>query len=201
MDCMGALEKFIHNDPVRTRPLLKAALAHVQFETIHPFLDGNGRLGRLLVTFLLCAEGVLREPMLYLSLYFKGHRDEYYRLLQEVRVGGDWESWLSFFFTGVAETSNHAAETVTGLLRLFESDRQRIASEAASVLRLHQHLQRNPITNAAAAATAISASAPTSRNVLAKLERHGIVQEITGGSYGKTYAYGAYLDLLNEESE
>jgi Fic family protein len=199
MDCMGAMEKFIHNDPVRTRPLLKAALVHVQFETIHPFLDGNGRLGRLLVTFLLCAEGVMHEPMLYLSLFFKRHRDEYYELLQEVRTGGDWERWLAFFFTGVAETSNQAAQTVTRLLRLFEVDRQRIAGEAASVLRLHLHLQRNPITNANDAAKAIGSSAPTARSVLLKLERHGILREITGGNYGKTYAYGTYLDLLSEE--
>jgi Fic family protein len=100
-ECFGALEKFLHNDPVKTPLLIKAALAHVQFETIHPFLDGNGRLGRLLITFLFCAEGALREPLLYLSLYFKQHRQQYYDLLQSVRLNGDWEAWLRFFLTGV----------------------------------------------------------------------------------------------------
>lgn len=200
MDCMGALEKFIHNDPVRTRPLLKAALAHVQFETIHPFLDGNGRLGRLLITFLLCAEGVLQEPMLYLSLFFKKHREEYYRLLQEVRINGDWEAWLEFFFTGVIETSSQATSTATRLLRLFDDDRDRITGEAASVLKLHQHLQRIPITSASEAAKAIDSSLPTARHALAKLESLGIAREVTGGNYGKIYAYGEFLDLLNEEA-
>ncbi len=202
MECMGLLEKFLHDDPVKTRPLLKAALAHVQFETIHPFLDGNGRLGRLLITFILCAEGVLREPMLYLSLFFKKHREEYYRLLQEVRINGDWEAWLEFFFTGVAETSNQATDTATRLLRLFEQDRASLSTEAASVMRLYLHLQRIPVTSAVEAAKAIDASLPTARSALGKLEALGVVREITGGGYGKIYAYGAYLDLLNEgESE
>jgi Fic family protein len=111
LECLGALEKFLHDDPDKTPLLIKAALAHVQFETIHPFLDGNGRLGRLLITFLFCAEGVLREPLLYLSLYFKRHRSQYYELLQAVRLTGDWEAWLRFFLTGVEETANQAAQT------------------------------------------------------------------------------------------
>jgi len=111
IECLGALEKFLHNDPVKTPLLIKAALAHVQFETIHPFLDGNGRLGRLLITFLFCAEGALREPLLYLSLYFKQHRQQYYDLLQSVRLTGDWEAWVRFFLTGVEETINQAGQT------------------------------------------------------------------------------------------
>ena len=99
MPALDAFEKFLHNRPTHTATLLKAALAHVQFETIHPFLDGNGRVGRLLITFVLCAEGVLSEPLLYLSLYFKKHRDEYYRLLQEVRTDGDWEGWVRFLLS------------------------------------------------------------------------------------------------------
>jgi len=201
MDCLGALEKFLHDDPVKTRPLLKAALAHVQFETIHPFLDGNGRLGRLLITFLLCAEGVLREPMLYLSLYFDRHRDEYYRLLQEVRLHGDWEAWLAFFFEGVAETSNQAALTATRLLGLFQEDRRRLSGSAVSVLNLHDHLQRIPVTSTSDAAAAIDVSLPTARNALGKLEALGIVREITGGDYGRIYAYGQYLDILGAEEE
>jgi Fic family protein len=111
MPCLGALEKFLHNDPVRTPTLIKAALAHVQFETIHPFLDGNGRLGRLLITLLLCAEGAMSEPLLYLSLYFKTHRDTYYEQLQRVRVEGDWEAWLRFFLEGVISTAEQATTT------------------------------------------------------------------------------------------
>ncbi len=111
LECLGALGKFLHNDPVKTPLLIKAALTHIQFETIHPFLDGNGRLGRLLITFLFCAEGALHEPLLYLSLYFKQHRQQYYDLLQSVRLTGDWEAWLRFFLTGVEETANQAART------------------------------------------------------------------------------------------
>lgn len=118
IECLGALEKFLHNDPVKTPLLIKAALAHVQFETIHPFLDGNGRLGRLLITFLFCAEGVLREPLLYLSLYFKQHRQQYYDLLQSVRLTGDWEAWLRFFLTGVEETARQAGQTAKALMKL-----------------------------------------------------------------------------------
>lgn len=200
METMGALEKFIHNDPVKTRPLLKAALAHVQFETIHPFLDGNGRLGRLLITFLLCAEGVLTQPMLYLSLYFKRHREDYYRLLQEVRMTGDWEAWLGFFLTGVIETSEQATATTGRLLRLFENDRARLSGESASVIRLHGHLQKIPVISAAQAAKAIEVSIPTARSAIAKLVGHGVLRQITKGDYGKMFAYGEFLDLLNEDA-
>ena len=126
LDCLGALEKFLHNDPVKTPLLVKAALAHVQFETIHPFLDGNGRLGRLLITFLFCAEGALREPLLYLSLYFKQHRQQYYDLLQSVRLTGDWEAWLRFFLTGVEDTANQAGQTAKALMKLAATDEKRI---------------------------------------------------------------------------
>jgi Fic family protein len=148
MDCMGALEKFLHNDPVPTTPLIKAALAHVQFETIHPFLDGNGRLGRLLITLLFCVEGVLTQPALYLSLYFKMHRQEYYDLLQKVREEGAWEEWLRFFLTGVWETAEEAVQTVKTLLKLFEADRVKIATlgrPAGSAYRVHQYLQEWPL--------------------------------------------------------
>ena len=113
--CLGALENFIHEKHLHMQVLIKAALIHVQFETIHPFLDGNGRLGRLLITLLLCSEGVLQEPLLYLSLYFKQHREVYYDLLQRVRTEGDWESWLHFFLTGVQETANQAVSEGTEL--------------------------------------------------------------------------------------
>ena len=200
MDCMGALEKFLHNDPVRTRPLLKAALAHVQFETIHPFLDGNGRLGRLLITFLLCAEGVLSQPLLYLSLHFKRHRDEYYRLLQDVRLTGNWEEWLRFFFEGVIQTSESATKTARRLLALFAQHRSLLADESATVLRLHERLQQHPVISAAAAAKALSVSHPTASKALRTLVHHGIAREMTGNDYRRLYAYTGYLDILNENA-
>src|SRR5262245_9639116 len=126
MECMGALEKFLHGDPVETPTLVKAGLAHVQFETIHPFLDGNGRLGRLLITMLLCAERALAEPILYLSLHFKFHRQEYYELLQRVRTHGDWEGWLRFFLNGVIETADEALTTTRRILALFAKDRRQL---------------------------------------------------------------------------
>jgi len=197
--CMGALEKFLHNDPVRTRPLLKAALAHVQFETIHPYLDGNGRLGRLLITFLLCAEGVLRQPLLYLSLHFKRHRDEYYRLLQDVRLHGIWEDWLRFFFEGVIQTSESATTTARRLLDLFAQHRQTLAGESATVLRLHERLQLHPVISATAAAQALGVTHPTASKALRTLEQHGVVREMTGGDYRRLYTYSDYLEILNRE--
>ncbi len=197
---MGALELFLYDQPIKMRPLLKAALCHVQFETIHPFLDGNGRLGRLLITFILCAEGVLEAPMLYLSLYLKKHRDEYYRLLQDVRLHGDWEEWLTFFLTGVLETSQAATETARQLLQLFNQDVALLQREAASVVRLHHFLQRKPVTSVAEAARAAKISAPTAAKALSALEKRGIVREITGQNYRKIYSYHRYLNLLNADT-
>jgi Fic family protein len=201
LDCMGALEKFLHNDPVRTRPLLKAALAHVQFETIHPFLDGNGRLGRLLITFLLCAEGVLRQPLLYLSLHFKRNRDEYYRLLQEVRTHGVWEDWLRFFLEGVIQTSEAAATTARRLLDLFARHRNALSGESATVLRLHERLQQHPVISATAAAEALGVTHPTATKALRTIEQHGIVHEVTGGDYRRLFAYSDYLTVLTEGTD
>ena len=149
MDCLGALETFIHTDTPDLPLLVKAALVHVQFETIHPFLDGNGRLGRLLITFLLCERGVLREPLLYLSLFFKQNRQTYYEHLQAVREHGAWEAWLAFFLRGVTETARQGIQTAQSLLRLFANDRARVEDlgrPAATALRLHQFLQRRGLT-------------------------------------------------------
>jgi Fic family protein len=148
VESMGRLELFLHDVPERTPTLVKAALAHVQFETIHPFLDGNGRVGRLLITLLLCSEKVLREPMLYVSLFFKTHRQRYYDLLNQVRLTGDWESWLDFFAQAVTETSNQAVETAQQLVRLSEMDRARIndlGRVAGSTLRVHRALLQRPM--------------------------------------------------------
>lgn len=199
-ETMGALEKFLHDEPVKTRPLVKAALAHVQFETIHPFLDGNGRLGRLLITLLLCAEGILSQPLLYLSLHFKEHRSEYYRHLQEVRETGDWESWLEFFLQGVIRTAESATNTARRLLTLFQSDRTRLQGESATVLRLHTLLQQKPVLSASVAARELGVTSPTATKALRTLEQQGIVSEITGKGYRRLYAYSRYLETLNEPS-
>src|ERR1700712_1646486 len=149
MDCLGALESFIHTETDDLPLLVKAALVHVQFETIHPFLDGNGRLGRLLITFLMCERGVLREPLLYLSLFFKQNRQTYYEHLQAVREHGEWEAWVGFFLRGVTETARQGIQTAQSLLRLFNEDRNRIEAlgrPAATALRLHQFFQRRGLT-------------------------------------------------------
>lgn len=202
--CMGALEHFLHDQPVRTPTLLKAALAHVQFETIHPFLDGNGRVGRLLITLLLCAEDALSEPLLYLSLYLKQNRQQYYELLQSVRLEGDWEEWLRFFLTGVVETAGQATQTARRILDLFERDRQRItglARTTASLLRLHDYLRRNPLTSAARVSEALGLTAPTVTAALGRLTAAGVLKEITGRRWGRLYAYQEYLDILAEGME
>lgn len=201
LDCLGKLEKFLHDDPVRTPLLLKAAMAHVQFETIHPFLDGNGRLGRLLITLLFCSEKALSQPLLYLSLYFKEHRDDYYRLLQEVRLTGDWEAWLHFFFTGVRDTAEQAVRTARRLLELFARDRARVQTlgrASGSAYRVHQALQNSPILSIARLAEKTGLSSVTCGGIVRQLEKLGLVREITGGKYGRLYSYQEYLELLSE---
>jgi len=203
-DCMGDLEAFIHSEEVDLPFLIKAALVHVQFESIHPFLDGNGRLGRLLITFLLCMEGALKEPILYLSLYFKKHRQYYYELLQRVREKGDWEAWLEFFLEGVEETSNQAADTAKQILELFKTDQQKIEGlgrPATSALRVHQHLQSKPILSVPAAVNALNLSAPTVRKSINHLIDLGIVRETTGKQRNRLFVYSGYLDILNQGTE
>ena len=204
MTCLDPLEKFLHDHPEKAPILIKAGLAHVQFETIHPFADGNGRLGRLLITLLLCAEDVLHEPMLYLSLYFKQNRQAYYDRLQAVRTEGDWEGWLAFFFQGVYESSGQAVQTAQRLLKLFEDDRVRlqdIGRAAGSAIRLHQHLQSRSITTAAEAARALGLSETAVNKSLARLERLGIVRELTGQQRYRIFAYDEYLNILAEGTE
>lgn len=204
LECMGSLEKFIHNDPVKTGTLIKAALAHVQFETIHPFLDGNGRLGRLLIALILSAEGMLRQPMLYLSLYFKQHRSDYYAHLQHIRETGDWEAWLSFFLRGVKETADDAALTARRLWTIFREDREKLlalSGATGSLLQAHEQLQRVPLLSASKAAAKMNVSLPTATKAMQRLQTLGIVREITGGKYGRLYAYDAYLSILSEGTE
>ncbi|MGY3131127.1 Fic family protein [Bradyrhizobium sp. USDA 4501] len=204
MQCLDELERFLHAEHQGIPLLIKAALAHVQFETIHPFLDGNGRLGRLLITFLLCEAGALKEPVLYLSLYFKTHRKRYYELLQRVRETGDWESWISFFLEGVIETATQATETARQLLELFEKDRRAISAlgrPAASTLRVHQLLQKRPLLSVPATTKELGLSKPTVAKAMEHLEKLGIVREITAKQRRRIYAYVRYLDILNQGTE
>lgn len=204
MECMGALEKFFHREQEDLPVLVKAALVHVQFETIHPFLDGNGRLGRLLITFLLCAAGAIREPILYLSLYFKTNRARYYELLDRVRAHGDWETWIEFFVTGVRETAEQAANTSREILALIEGDRHKIEAlgrPASSALRVHQHLQRKPIITIPATAEQLSLSAPTVTKALQHMVKLGLVRETTGKQRHRLFTYHRYLDILNRGTE
>ena len=202
MGCLDNFEKFLHDQSVPT--LIRAALAHVQFESIHPFLDGNGRLGRLLITFMLCADGALKQPMLYLSLYFKTHRQHYYDLLQAVRDRGDWEAWVEFFLTGVVETANEAVDTARQLLSLFEDDRTHIRTHgrsSASMLRVHDLLQRQPIVGIGPASRQLKLTHPTVMKALVKLQELGIVREITGRRRGLLFVYSRYMAILNSGTE
>jgi len=202
--CLDALERFMHEEGSRLPALIKAGLLHVQFETIHPFLDGNGRIGRLLVTLYLCVNGVLRKPLLYLSLYLKTHRADYYRLLQEVREHGAWEAWLDFFLTGVADTANQAFDAATRIVDLFKEDRERITAEsdrAGSALRVHDLFQQNPYRTANQLVQQTGLSAPTVNAALADLERSGIVEEVTGRKRGRVFSYRGYLAILSEGTD
>ena len=204
MDCLGDLEKFLHDQPEKTPTLIKAALSHVQFETIHPFLDGNGRVGRLLITLLLCAENAISEPTLYLSLYFKRHRDVYYELLQRVRAEGAWEEWLLFFLEGVEETAEEAVLTATRILEIFAADRALVESlgrPAGNALRVHSLLQRKPVVSAATAASELNLTAPTVRSAIDNLQKIGLVSEVTGKRRDRLFVYSRYLDILQEDTD
>ncbi|HAU1183612.1 TPA: Fic family protein [Legionella pneumophila] len=201
METLDALEKFLHDETIKLPTLVKAALAHHQFETIHPFLDGNGRLGRLLITFILCVDGIMEQPMLYLSLYFKTHRQQYYDHLQLVRDTGDWEEWLQFFLKGVVETANQAVSTAQAILNLFKEDRKQIESAgklAPSLMLVHYYLQKHPTTDGKKVMKNCNISLPTANSALNYLLRIGIIREITGKARNKIYVYQKYLDLLSE---
>jgi Fic family protein len=203
-DCMGKFELYLHDQPEPTPVLLKAALAHVQFETIHPFLDGNGRLGRLLITLLLCEHKVLRQPMLYLSLYFKTHRQHYYELLNNVRQTGDWEAWLDFFAKAVATTATQAVETARQLLDLSNQDRDKISRlgrAAASSLRVHRVLMQHPIATSGLLAQRTGITAATVNRALGHLEQLGIIRELTAQKRNRLFSYTRYVDIMNRGTE
>lgn len=202
LSAMGALEKFLHNDPVPTPTLIKAGMAHAQFETIHPFLDGNGRVGRLLITFILCAEGVLSQPLLYLSLFFKAHRTEYYDALQRIRTEGDWEGWLKFYLTGVESTSNQACETAKKLFGIFEQHRvlihDRLGRASGSALRLHDLLKKEIVMSIPSAVAKLNLSFPAATKAFMNLQKIGIVREFTGKQRNRLFVYDMYLKALSE---
>ena len=202
MDCLDAFEKFLYDK--RLPLLIKLGLAHVQFETIHPFLDGNGRLGRLLLTFLLCESGVLREPLLYLSLYLKTHRDRYYELLQKVRLEGAWEEWLEFFLQGVVYTAEEASEMATKLRQLFREDGVRIqglGKSSGTAMQVHNYLQARPISNIRNIASGTSKTLPAVAQALANLQQLGIVTETTGRRRNRIFIYQRCLDLIGAGTE
>jgi Fic family protein len=203
-DAMGALEKFIHGDPEETPVLVKAALSHAQFETIHPFLDGNGRVGRLLITLLLCSEGVLSRPLLYLSLHFKRNRDDYYDHLQRVRTEGAWEAWLRFFLEGVVEVAESTKITTQRIVAMIEADRQKIHTfgrGAATALRVHDLATREVVIGASFASERLEMTGPPVYAAIDRLESAGILREATGRQRGKLYVYDEYLTILNEGTE
>ena len=202
--CMADLERFINGENAPYPTLVNAALAHVQFETIHPFLDGNGRMGRLLIAFILHHDGVLKRPLLYLSLYFKQHRSEYYRLLDRVRMEGDWEAWLDFFLEGVEQTAQNAVETARRLVNLFQENTQQIRQtgrRANTALRVFDALCERPILTLAEVRRRTDLSFPGATNGMNTLMELGIVRELTGKKRNRIFAYGRYLAILNEGTE
>jgi len=199
-ECMSALERFLHARDDGLPVLLRAGLAHVQFETVHPFLDGNGRVGRLLITLFLCHTGTLREPLLYLSLHFKEHRETYYDLLDRVRRDGDWESWLEFFLEGVATTADSAVTTARRLAALFQEDRRRIGEagrRAGSALRVHESLQARPILSLTSVSERTGLSFPAASSAMQLLVELGIARELTGRRRNRLFVYDEYLAALD----
>jgi len=201
-ECMDALERFLHDENQPYPTLIKAALAHVQFETIHPFLDGNGRLGRLLISFILYHDGMLSKPLLYLSLYLKEHRSYYYDLLNRVREEGEWELWVDFFLEGVEKTATDAVNTAKELVETIHSDEERLkalGSRANSALRCLRALSHHPIATIGSLCDATGLSYPSVSKALDRLEKEGIVKEITGKARNRIYSYTKFIEILNRE--
>lgn len=202
-DCIGDLEAFLNVEPSSASlpTLIRAGLAHAQFETIHPFLDGNGRVGRLLITLFLCAEKLLTDPLLYLSLYFKEHRSDYYALLDGVRHEGDWEAWLAFFLDGVRYTAETAERGARQQLALFEADQVRIRAQgraAGSALRVHGVLRQRPVASLPQVAAETGLSYTAVASAMRLLVRLGIADEMTGRRRDRLFGYGKYVAMLNE---
>ena len=203
-ECMGDLERFLHSTATGLPAVVRAGIAHAQFETIHPFLDGNGRVGRLLITLMLYHTGVLREPLLYLSLFLKQNRQRYYELLDGVRVNGDWEAWTSFFLEGVARTAEGAVDTAQRLVALFQQHRsqvQQLGRGSNSALRVHEALRERPIISISGVCDSTALSFPTASTAMARLEDLGIAREVTEGRRNRMFAYSEYVKILSEGTE
>ncbi|TET42059.1 MAG: Fic family protein, partial [Dehalococcoidia bacterium] len=200
---MSHIETYINNDT--TMPMLiKCGLVHAQFETIHPFLDGNGRLGRLLVTLILCQQKVINRPLLYLSAYFKQHRSEYYDRLQEVRDLGNWEGWLKFFLRGIGLVSDEAFGTVRDILAMREQHRQLILNKmrsSANGLLLLEHLFNNPLIDIGDVTKLVYVTYPAANNLVADFVLHGLLREMTGKQRNRRFLYEPYLALLRKGTE
>lgn len=199
-DALANLEQYMHSTSETV--LIRSAVVHAQFETIHPFLDGNGRVGRLLITFMLCHEKAISRPLLYLSYYFKANRQEYYDRLMDVRFKGAWEAWITFFLMGVRDVSKQARETATRIIQLQDEDRRKInesmSKASVNAMRLLEYLFLRPIVTAQVIESALSVSQPTANSLLNKLESLGILEETTKQKWGKTYRYKPYLEILRE---
>ena len=201
-DCWADLERFINDIPEETDPVIKAALTHVQFETIHPFMDGNGRLGRLIIPLILVEAGLIKEPLLYLSLFFKKHRQTYYDRLNQIRLSGDWENWLQFFVDAIAETANQAVESAKALNELHNLHRKQVAGLgrlSGSATQVLAALFNYPIANIAKLVEATSLAPATVGKVMDVLENElKIVKEQTGQKRNRLYVYSEYLSILNQ---
>jgi Fic family protein len=203
-DCLSDLEKFLHDKKSQYHILIKAGLVHVQFETIHPFLDGNGRVGRLLIILMLCESSFLVDPIMYLSLYLKQHRTIYYDLLQQVREYGTWETWLEFFLQGVAITAQQASKTIATINALFAHDMIKIESLGKarfSAESVFEYLKTLPQISVGLVAKELDMSEPTARVALEHLEHLKIVEEITGKKRDRVYVYKKYLAILEQGTE
>jgi Fic family protein len=201
-DCLDEFEKYLHHSDDSPK-LVRIALAHAQFETIHPFLDGNGRLGRLLIALLLEQWGLLGSPMLYISVYFKRNQQEYYERLNKVRTAGDWEGWTRFFLEAVTDVAAEATLKAEEIFRLFECDRRLLlAAPDSSVtgMRLLDHLYRNPYLTLSSAVKLLNVSKPTASKAISLLASLAILQEVDVRKRPRTYVYKEYLDLLKEET-
>jgi len=200
-DALSALETFLHRE--KDLPLLiEIGLTHAQFETIHPFLDGNGRVGRLLITFLLCEREVLTKPVLYLSYYFKRYRASYYERLQAVRDQGEWEEWLAFFLRGIAEVSAQATDTARRILALREAHRalitRHLGRAAGNGHRVLEHLFTQPIVSVNAVQKLIGVTYSAANTLVSKMEEHGILHEFTGQSRNRRFRYEEYIRLFTD---
>jgi Fic family protein len=201
---LGDLENFLHSGSDLPQ-LVQIGLAHVQFETIHPFLDGNGRVGRLLITFLLCQREILLKPVLYLSHFFKRHRSEYYERLQAVRDHGQWEAWLAFFLRGVSEVSREATETARRILALREDHRTavtiRLGRAAGNGLRVLESLYQRPVVTVADVQALTGTTYTAANNLVSSITDLGILAEATGYKRNRVFRYQPYIDLFGENQQ